>query len=303
MSPSLPWSLCCCLVLASTASAATAAVGDLAEGVVADFGPAVGLLEIRRTTVWQRGGDERRHEQVRVHPATVIGADGLTVAATGGGLVPGARRWRTGNGVQVQVQTGVQPGRGGGDRDRETVVVLRQGDRELPMRQLGHDRDSGLTFYRPAEEPAEPLDHLVLPAVVADLALLDEVLVLGRLDEQHGAAPLLVRGRVGAVVPGDEPVVHLDVNDPARVDAGVVCSASGELLGLLVSDAGGRPWQRHGSTWLAGRSAIKAARSRAEAWQARWQQRAEQAAEADEQGQEEQQSDPPRPPADPAAGF
>ncbi len=179
-------------------------------------------------------GQSREEESKLDVTGAVIGPDGLTVLALSAmdpmGMVSQMMGGMLGAGMEM-------------DSEVTDAQILLEDGSELPAQVILRDRELGLGFVRPREQPAKPMAYVDL-SQAGEAQILEQVVALNRLGKVANRAYGANLERIQAVV--EKPrTFYVPGQDPTGTKQG--CPAftlDGKVLGLVVmrtikSDGGG----------------------------------------------------------------
>jgi len=223
-----PWIIC----LAMAAVSFTARADDAAKAgrdVLAKSQGAVVTVKLAIKQSMSMGGRDSKSESKTDTTGTVIDPSGLTVVSLA----------TTDPGSMVKDAYARAIASRGGDMSQfkfeselsDVKIVLADGT-EIPADVVLRDKDLDLAYLRPSDKPAKPLPFIDLKRD-AKAQILDEVIVVNRLNQAANRAPAISVGRIEAIVDKPRTFYLLGGSMWGYSLGAPVFSLDGKLVGIL----------------------------------------------------------------------
>jgi hypothetical protein len=229
MKKHVTWGVC----LALTAVSFTARADEAAKAgrdILTKSQGAVVTVKLAIKQSMSMGGRDSKSESKTDTTGTVIDPSGLTVVSLAttdpGGMVKDAYARaiaaRGGDMSQFKFESELS----------DVKIVLADGT-EIPADVVLRDKDLDLAYLRPSDKPAKPLPFIDLKQD-AKAQILDEVIVVNRLNQAANRAPAISVGRIEAIVDKPRTFYLLGGSMWGYSLGAPVFSLDGKLVGLLL---------------------------------------------------------------------
>ena len=213
--------------------AATAWADDLAgigREILAKHQDAVVAVKLAIKQSVSMGGRENKSESKTATTGTVIDPSGLTVVSLAATDPSSTIKDAYARAIAAR----------GGDMSQfkfdselnDVKIVLADGT-EIPAEVVLRDKDLDLAYLRPSEKPAKPLACLDLTKD-AKPQVLDEVIVLNRLNQAANRASAISIGRIEGIIDKPRTFYLLGQSMWAYSLGAPVFSADGNLIGIVL---------------------------------------------------------------------
>ncbi len=219
-----------CLALAAVSFTARAdEAAKAGRDVLAKSQGAVVTVKLAIKQSMSMGGRDSKSESKTDTTGTVIDPSGLTVVSLA----------TTDPGSMVKDAYARAIAARGGDMSQfkyeselsDVKIVLADGT-EIPADVVLRDKDLDLAYLRPSDKPAKPLPFINLKQD-AKAQILDEVIVVNRLNQAANRAPAISVGRIEAIVDKPRTFYLLGSSMWGYSLGAPVFSLDGKLVGIL----------------------------------------------------------------------
>ena len=219
-----------CLALATVSFTARAdEAAKAGRDVLAKSQGAVVTVKLAIKQSMSMGGRDSKSESKTDTTGTVIDPSGLTVVSLA----------TTDPGSMVKDAYARAIAARGGDMSQfkfeselsDVKIVLADGT-EIPADVVLRDKDVDLAYLRPSDKPAKPLPFIDLKRD-AKAQILDEVIVVNRLNQSANRAPAISIGRIEAIVDKPRTFYLLGGSMWGYSLGAPVFSLDGKLVGIL----------------------------------------------------------------------